>query len=240
MEHDGRLDQTRLSGRRPTTVAATALVSVAGPWLLAGLALTAWFALAGEATFNTILGAAAIAGFPTMLAAASTPGSFTRQRVDPRIVVGDVLGLGGGSIANAYVIALIVEGIVIAACLRRLPRRIAHAPAVGAGSSARLRPRLGPRTVEKVRIRSHQIPRGASQRRRARSPDEFIAKIGVAAEQADESKGWLQLLVASGLARIEDVGCESSIANRQWNSRADSFDQTEVFLTRPRWTQSSR
>ncbi len=96
MEHDGRLDQTRLSGRRPTTVAATALVSVAGPWLLAGLALTAWFALAGEATFNTILGAAAIAGFPTMLAAASTTGSFTRQRVDPRIVVGDVLGLGGG------------------------------------------------------------------------------------------------------------------------------------------------
>ncbi len=241
MEHDGRLDQMRLSGRRPTTVAATALVSVAGPWLLAGLALTARSALAGEATFNTILGAAAIAGFPTMLAAASTTGSFTRQRVDPRIVVGDVLGLGGGgSIANAYVIALIAEGIVIAACLRRLPRRIAHAPAVGAGSSARLRPRLGPRTVEKVRIRSHQILRGASQRRRARSPDEFIAKIGVAAEQADGSKGWLQLLVASGLARIEDVGCESSIANRQWNSRADSFDQTEVFLTRPRWTQSSR
>ena len=40
---------------------------------------------------------------------------------------------------------------------------------------------------------------------RARSPDEFIAKIGVAAEEADESKGWLQLLVASGRARIEDA-----------------------------------
>jgi four helix bundle protein len=40
---------------------------------------------------------------------------------------------------------------------------------------------------------------------RARSPDEFIAKIGVAAEEADESKGWLQLLVASNLARIEDA-----------------------------------
>jgi four helix bundle protein len=38
---------------------------------------------------------------------------------------------------------------------------------------------------------------------RARSPDEFIAKIGVAAEEADESKGWLQLLVASDLAPIE-------------------------------------
>lgn len=33
---------------------------------------------------------------------------------------------------------------------------------------------------------------------RARSPAEFIAKMGVAVEEADESKGWLQLLVASG------------------------------------------
>ena len=40
---------------------------------------------------------------------------------------------------------------------------------------------------------------------RARSPDEFISKIGVAAEEADESKGWLQLLVASNLASIEDA-----------------------------------
>src|SRR4051812_28826099 len=36
---------------------------------------------------------------------------------------------------------------------------------------------------------------------RARSPAEFIAKIGVAAEEADESKGWLELLVSSNLAR---------------------------------------
>jgi four helix bundle protein len=40
---------------------------------------------------------------------------------------------------------------------------------------------------------------------RARSPDEFIAKIGVAAEEADESKGWLQLLVESRLTTIEDA-----------------------------------
>jgi four helix bundle protein len=40
---------------------------------------------------------------------------------------------------------------------------------------------------------------------RARSPDEFIAKIGVAAEEADESKGWLQLLVASSRAGIADA-----------------------------------
>ena len=40
---------------------------------------------------------------------------------------------------------------------------------------------------------------------RARSPDEFIAKIGVAAEEADESKGWLELLVSSNFASIEDA-----------------------------------
>ncbi len=31
---------------------------------------------------------------------------------------------------------------------------------------------------------------------RARSPDEFISKIAVAAEEADESKGWLTALLA--------------------------------------------
>jgi four helix bundle protein len=40
---------------------------------------------------------------------------------------------------------------------------------------------------------------------RARSPDEFISKIGVAAEEADGSKGWLELLVASNRASIEDA-----------------------------------
>lgn len=40
---------------------------------------------------------------------------------------------------------------------------------------------------------------------RARSPDEFIAKIGVAAEEADESKGWLELLVASNQVTFEDA-----------------------------------
>lgn len=38
---------------------------------------------------------------------------------------------------------------------------------------------------------------------RARSPAEFIAKMGVAVEEADESKGWLQLLVRSNLVAEE-------------------------------------
>jgi len=38
---------------------------------------------------------------------------------------------------------------------------------------------------------------------RARSPDEFIAKIGLAAEESDESQGWLELLVETNLATHE-------------------------------------
>ena len=41
---------------------------------------------------------------------------------------------------------------------------------------------------------------------RARSSDEFISKVGVAAEEADESKGWLELLVRSGKTNHEAAG----------------------------------
>ena len=41
---------------------------------------------------------------------------------------------------------------------------------------------------------------------RARSTDEFIAKIGIAAEEADESKGWLELLVSVGKTSEEAAG----------------------------------
>ena len=40
---------------------------------------------------------------------------------------------------------------------------------------------------------------------RARSKAEFIAKLGVVIEEADESKGWLQLLVASNRTSIEEA-----------------------------------
>ena len=41
---------------------------------------------------------------------------------------------------------------------------------------------------------------------RARSTAEFIAKIGIAAEEADESKGWLELLVQSSRTSPETAG----------------------------------
>ena len=40
---------------------------------------------------------------------------------------------------------------------------------------------------------------------RARTPDEFAAKIGLVAEEADESEFWLDLVGASGVLRAADV-----------------------------------
>jgi four helix bundle protein len=40
---------------------------------------------------------------------------------------------------------------------------------------------------------------------RARSPKEFIAKLGVAVEEADESKGWLEMLVESQLVSDDNA-----------------------------------
>jgi four helix bundle protein len=40
---------------------------------------------------------------------------------------------------------------------------------------------------------------------RGRSTKEFIAKVGVAAEEADESKGWLQALADAGLGNITEA-----------------------------------
>jgi four helix bundle protein len=40
---------------------------------------------------------------------------------------------------------------------------------------------------------------------RGRSRKDFIAKIGVAAEEADESKGWLQALLAAGIGNKRET-----------------------------------
>ena len=40
---------------------------------------------------------------------------------------------------------------------------------------------------------------------RARSDADFISKIGIALEEADESKGWLELLVSSNQVSIEEA-----------------------------------
>lgn len=40
---------------------------------------------------------------------------------------------------------------------------------------------------------------------RARSGDEFIAKLGIVIEEADESKGWLELLASSGCVTTDSV-----------------------------------
>ena len=40
---------------------------------------------------------------------------------------------------------------------------------------------------------------------RGRSKREFIAKLGLATEEADESKGWLNALVARGLGDVAEA-----------------------------------
>jgi four helix bundle protein len=40
---------------------------------------------------------------------------------------------------------------------------------------------------------------------RARSKAEFIARVGVVAEEADEAVLWLELLTESGILRVEKV-----------------------------------
>lgn len=150
IEHDGRLDQIRLSGRRPMTLATTALFCVAGPWLLIGTVLTSLALLRREATLVTLVGMAAVAGVSTTLAAFSTTVQFARERIDPRIgivglsVVSMAIAVIGGDAATAdndavgfpgYVIALLVESVLIGAFVRTLPKRIAHPP-----SGSRTRP----------------------------------------------------------------------------------------------------
>ena len=48
---------------------------------------------------------------------------------------------------------------------------------------------------------------------RARSPDEFIAKIGVAAEEADESYGWLAALQARAYGDGDETNALMQEAN---------------------------
>jgi four helix bundle protein len=48
---------------------------------------------------------------------------------------------------------------------------------------------------------------------RARSTKEFIAKIGVAGEEADESQGWLELILESRLAGGERIAALIREAN---------------------------
>lgn len=153
MEHDGRLDQMRLAGRRPGELAATALVSVSGPWLLIGLILAVAANQGGGATPAMLLAMAATAGIPTTLAALGMILPFARDRIDPRVGVAGLsvaamaVGVIGGQnllalsvFTRVLVTLLVVEAVVTGYCMSRMPRRIAH-PYVQ-GDPARLRVHL--------------------------------------------------------------------------------------------------
>lgn len=152
LEHDGRLDQIRLSGRRPIDVVAVALASVAGPWLAVGLVLTILTLLRAEAPLLTAAAIAAVAGVPTAVAAFSTTVRFARERIDPRIgmaaltFIAIATALAGGDVFNVlsgtlpiFAIALVVETAIVVACVRHLPRRIAHPPVLDGARVGRFR-----------------------------------------------------------------------------------------------------
>jgi four helix bundle protein len=66
-----------------------------------------------------------------------------------------------------------------------------------------------PNTV-KGRVIANQIMRsatsvGANYRSRARSKAEFISKIGVVEEEADETAFWLELIIDSGIRRKKQI-----------------------------------
>jgi four helix bundle protein len=67
---------------------------------------------------------------------------------------------------------------------------------------------------------------------RARSRKEFIAKLGVAAEEADESLGWLRKLVDRGIGPRDEV---SALAQERTNSSRSWSDHR----TRPRGISSA-
>jgi four helix bundle protein len=65
---------------------------------------------------------------------------------------------------------------------------------------------------------------------RARSLAEFISKLGVAIEEADEAKGWLLLLVQSDLATME--------ASRDLIQEADEL--TAIFVASKKTSERRR
>lgn len=64
---------------------------------------------------------------------------------------------------------------------------------------------------------------------RGRSKEEFIAKLGVACEEADESKGWLQLLVQS-----------KQVSGEQVESLIQEADELTSIFVKSRITAESR
>jgi len=48
---------------------------------------------------------------------------------------------------------------------------------------------------------------------RARSTADFVSKLGIVLEEADETLFWIELLVESGIARPDEVACVRTEAN---------------------------
>jgi len=147
MEHNGQLDQIRLSGRSPSRVVTTALLTMAGPWLAGALLFFGWAALRPVHVSNVWL-IAAIVGMSVSVSALSTTIGFSKERVDPRVglvalaAIGVVTGIGAidaifsapNRIHAAMPYVLAIELLAIGWSLRGLNRRIAFPPSMQGGA----------------------------------------------------------------------------------------------------------
>jgi four helix bundle protein len=79
---------------------------------------------------------------------------------------------------------------------------------------------------------------------RARTRKEFIAKLGLAVEESDESLGWLQLLIESSLCTTDDAGPLRDEANELVSifvkSEKTAKDNYEKELARRRAAQQRK
>jgi hypothetical protein len=156
MEHSARLDQIRLAGQAPPRIALRLALTVGWPWLASGLVLLAWSLAIGDPASAPLATAAQI-GAPTAIAALFTTRAFTRERVDPRILIvglgfigalfGSMNDVQGWFARSAPVTAgavVIVELVAIALLLRGFMHRIAFPPAATAkkGTALDYRPRF--------------------------------------------------------------------------------------------------
>lgn len=89
---------------------------------------------------------------------------------------------------------------------------------------------------EELRVLGRQLLRSGTsvaanyrEGSRARSTDEFIAKIELCAQEADESQLWLELL-------REDCGIESELQTRLWN---ESDELIAIFVAMAKRTKAN-
>lgn len=149
-EHDGRLDQMRLSGQRVHEIAKRLCATSVAALAIGAAALT--WALASGVSMNSLLIVLTMAGITTAIAAIAGTATAARGPIDPRI---SIAGLGVMVLASTvigvallrrappagyFAATLAVSIIITVARVRHVPARLVHAPAASRRRAATFRP----------------------------------------------------------------------------------------------------